>query len=157
VHAFVNDLERPVGTYLYGRRMYETMRFWESAHTLVDLRPVTRDFTEIWQAAEKVVFSRTLTSASTARTRLERDFDPDVVRRLKATADRDLTVGGAELAGAAMRAGLVDEIQLFAVPVLVGGGKPALPHEVRVGLELTDTRRFTGGVVYSRYRVEPLS
>ncbi len=156
VHAFVNDLQRPVGTYLYGRRMYETMRYWETAHTLPDLAPVARAFAEIWQAADKIVFSRTLAGTSSARTRVERDFDPDLVRRLKATAERDLTVGGAELAGQAMRAGLVDELHLLAVPALVGGGKPALPRDVRVDLELADTRRFTSGVVHLGYHVGPL-
>lgn len=156
VHSFVNDLERPVGTYLYGRRMYETMRFWETAHTLPDLTSVARDFAEIWQAADKIVFSRTLASASSVRTRIERDFDPDLVRRLKATAEHDLSVGGAELAGQAIRAGLVDELHLLAVPVLVGGGKPALPRDVRVDLELTDTRRFASGVVYLNYRLGPI-
>ena len=156
VHTFVNELERPVGTYLYGRRMYETMRFWETAHTLPDPTPATRTFAEIWRAADKVVFSRTLASASTARTRIEQDFDPDLVRRLKATAERDLTVGGAELAGQAIRAGLVDELHLLVVPVLVGGGKPALPRDVRADLELIDTRRFSGGGVYHSYRVGPI-
>ena len=156
VHTFVNDLERPVGTYLYGRRMYETMRFWETAHTVPDLTPVARAFTEIWQAADKIVFSRTLASVSSARTRIERDFDPDLVRRLKATAAHDLTVGGAELAGQAIRAGLVDELHLLAVPALVGGGKPALPRDVRVDLELTDTRHFASGVVYLSYRIGPI-
>lgn len=155
VHAFVNDQMRPVGTYLYGRRMYETMSFWETALTLPDLAPVARDWTEIWQAADKVVFSRTLTAPSTARTRIEREFDPDLVRRLKETVDSDLGVGGAELAGQAIRAGLVDELQLLAVPVLVGDGKRALPRDVRVDLQLLDTRRFAGGVVHLRYRIGP--
>jgi dihydrofolate reductase len=149
VHAFVNDLERPVGTYLYGRRMYEMMVAWE---TMTDERPVMRDFTAIWQAAEKIVYSRTLESVSSARTRIERDFDPEAVRALKASAERDLTIGGAELAGVALRAGVVDEIQLFLNPVVVGGGKQALPDGVRAGLELLDEQRFGSGVVYLRYR-----
>ena len=157
VHAFVNDLERPVGTYLYGRRMYETMRYWETAHTLPDLTPVARDFTDIWQSADKIVFSRTLTSASGPRTRIERDFDPDLVRRLKSTAGSDLTIGGAELAAQAIRAGLVDELHLLAVPVLVGNGKRALPDDVRVDLELIDTRRFASGVVHLSYRLGPVA
>jgi dihydrofolate reductase len=150
VHAFVNDLERPVGTYLYGRRMYEMMVPWE---TMTDERPVMRDFAEIWRDADKIVYSRTLESASSARTRIEREFDPEAVRAVKASAERDLTVGGAELAGVALRAGVVDEVQLFLNPVVVGGGKRALPDGVRVGLELLDERRFGSGVVYLRYRV----
>jgi dihydrofolate reductase len=152
VHAFVNELERPVGTYLYGRRMYELMAGWETADTSEVAPAVMRDFARIWQAAEKVVYSRTLEPASTARTRIEREFDPEGVQRQKAAADRDLTVGGAELAGQALAAGLVDELQLFLVPVLVGGGTRALPDGVRVELELVETRRFAGGVVYLRYR-----
>jgi dihydrofolate reductase len=152
VHAFVNDLERPVGTYLYGRRMYEVMVFWERAHTFADQRPVTRDFAKIWQAADKVVYSRTLAAASSARTRIERDFDPDAVRQLKASAERDLSVGGPDLAAHAIRAGLVDEYHLFLTPFVVGGGSQSLPDNVRLQLELLDERRFGGGVVYLRYR-----
>lgn len=152
VHGFVNDLERPVGTYLYGRRMFETMRFWETADT-PDEPPVVRDYAQLWQAADKVVFSRTLTAVSTPRTRLERSLDPAAVRRLKESAQRDLSVGGAELAGQALRAGLVDEVGLLTVPALVGGGKPALPREVRLDLELTGSRDFSSGVTYRRYRV----
>ena len=157
VHAFVNGQERTVGTYLYGRRMYETMRFWETADAGSDRAGVMREYAEIWQAADKVVFSRTLASASSARTRIERDFDPELVRRLKATVERDLTVGGAELAGHAIRAGLVDELRLLAVPALVGGGKPALPRDVRVDLELTGTRHFASGVVYLSYGLGPIA
>jgi dihydrofolate reductase len=156
VHGFVNELERPVGTYLYGRRMYETMRYWETAHTLPGQRSVSRSFAEIWQAADKIVFSRTLSFASSARTRVEREFDLDLVRKLKSTAELDLTVGGAELAGQAIRAGLVDELQFLAVPALVGGGKPALPRDVRLDLELIDTQRFASGVVYLKYHIGPL-
>jgi dihydrofolate reductase len=152
VHAFVNDLERPVGTYLYGRRMYETMRYWETAHTLPGQPPVALDFARIWQAADKIVYSTTLQAPSTARTQLERDFDPARVRKLKTAADRDLTVGGAHLAAQAIRSGLVDEYQLFMVPVLVGGGTKALPHHVRLNLDLLDEHRFDGGVVHLRYR-----
>jgi dihydrofolate reductase len=152
VHAFVNDLERPVGTYLYGRRMYETMVYWETAHTIADQRPVSQDFTRIWQAAEKVVYSRTLAAVSSGRTRIERDFDPAAVRRMKASAERDITVGGPELAAHAIRAGLVDEWQLFVVPVLVGGGTRALPEDVRLTLDLLEARRFGSGVVLLRYR-----
>jgi dihydrofolate reductase len=153
VHAFVNDLERPIGTYLYGRRMYETMAFWENAHTFEDQRPVMQDFAAIWQKADKVVYSRTLGAARSARTRIERDFDPEAVRQMKASAERDITVGGAELAGQAMKAGLVDECQLFLTPVVVGGGTRSLPDDVRLQLELLDERRFANGVVYLRYRV----
>jgi dihydrofolate reductase len=153
VHAFVNELERPVGTYLYGRRMYEAMAFWESPPDLEREPQVTQEFAQIWQAAEKIVYSTTLSAPSTARTRIEREFDPEAVRQLKTTAGRDLTVGGAGLAGMAMAADLVDEYQLFLVPVLVGGGKPALPDEhVRVKLELLDERRFRDGTVFVRYR-----
>jgi dihydrofolate reductase len=153
VHAFVNDLERPIGTYLYGRRMYETMVFWETAPT--DGEPtVFRDYAGIWRAAEKVVYSRTLARASTARTRIERDFDPGPIRRLKQSGDADLSVGGAELAGQALAAGLVDEIQLFLVPVIVGGGKRALPADVQARLRLIGTRGFAGGVVYAHYAVD---
>jgi dihydrofolate reductase len=152
VHSFVNDLERPVGTYLYGRRMYEVMVYWETAHTLADQPPVGQDFAEIWQAADKIVYSRTLETAASARTRLERDFDPETVRQLKASAGRDITVGGPDLAAQAIRAGLVDEFQLFFVPIVVGGGKHALPDHVRQKLELLDERRFGSGVVYLHYR-----
>jgi len=153
VHAFVNDLERPVGTYLYGRRMYEVMVGWERPEDIGADSAVTRDYAALWQAADKVVYSRTLAAPNSARTRIERDFDPDAVRTLVGKADRDVSVGGAELAGTALRAGLVDEVQLFLSPVLVGGGKPALPAGVRTGLELLDERRFRGGVVFLRYRL----
>ena len=152
VHTFVNDLERPVGTYLYGRRMYEVMVAWETPDTFADQQPVLLDFAELWQAADKVVYSRTLEEVSSARTRIERDFDPDAVRQMKASAGRDLTVGGPDLAAQAFRAGLVDECQLFLTPVIVGGGKRALPDKARVELELLDERRFGNGVVYLRYR-----
>jgi dihydrofolate reductase len=153
VHAFVNDLERPAGTYLYGRRMYDVMVAWETMHTLPDQSPVTRDYTAIWQAADKIVYSTTLEAVASARTRLERAFDPEAVRRMKAQAERDLTVGGPELAAQALAAGLVDECHLFLTPVMVGGGKRALPDHVRLRLELLDERRFGGGVVYLRYRI----
>jgi dihydrofolate reductase len=152
VHRFVNDLERPVGTYLYGRRMYEVMAFWERAHTLPDQPPFAQDFAQIWQAADKIVYSTTLESVSSARTRIERAFDPDAVRRLKASARRDITVGGPDLAGQAIKAGLVDELQLFVGPVVVGGGTPSLPDDVRLELDLMDERRFGSGVVYLQYR-----
>jgi dihydrofolate reductase len=152
VHTFVNDLERPVGTYLYGRRMYEVMAYWETAHTVADQTPIARDFAEIWRAADKVVYSRTLDEVSSARTRIERAFDPQAIRKLKASADRDLGIGGPELAAQALEAGLVDELQLFLAPVVVGGGNRALPDNVRVKLELLDERRFGNGMVFLRYR-----
>jgi len=152
VHQFVNNLERPIGTYLYGRRMYEVMKFWETAHTLDDQSPVTADYAQIWQAADKVVFSRSLEAVSTARTRLEREFDPAAVRQLKASADRDLSVGGPQLAAQAIRAGLVDELHLFLHPIVVGGGNHALPNDVRQKLELMDERHFESGVVHLHYR-----
>jgi dihydrofolate reductase len=152
VHAFVNDLERSVGTYLYGRRLYEVMVAWETMLEVPDQPPVVRDYAEVWQYAEKVVFSRTLETVASARTRIERDFDADAVRRLKATTQRDISVGGPELAASAIRAGLVDEYRLFLTPILVGGGRRALPDDVRIILELVDERRFASGVVYLRYR-----
>jgi dihydrofolate reductase len=152
VHRFVNDLERPIGTYLYGRRMYEVMKFWETAHTLPNQPSVTRDYAEIWQAADKIVYSRTLEATTTARTRLRREFDTEAVRQMKASAEHDLSVGGPELAGQAIKAGLVDEYHLFLHPIVVGGGNPSLPNDVRVQLELIDERRFGSGVVYLNYR-----
>src|SRR6266568_5908053 len=139
-------------SYLYGRRMYEVMVAWEMAHTFADQRPVMQDFAKIWQAADKVVYSRTLAAVSSARTRIERDFDPEAVRQLKASAGRDLSVGGPDLAAQAIRAGLVDEFHLFLTPFVVGGGNQSLPDNVRVQLELLDERRFGGGVVFLRYR-----
>ena len=152
VHAFINDLDRPVGTYLYGRRMYETMVGWETDPTLADQSPPMRDFAEIWQAADKLVYSRTLQAVSTARTRIERDFDPEAVRQTKALAGRDLIVSGPQLAAHAFEAGLVDECHLFDAPVVVGGGKRSLPDNVRLELELLDERRFSSGMVYLYYR-----
>jgi dihydrofolate reductase len=153
VHAFVNELERPIGTYLYGRRMYETMVFWETASSGAEQPAASRDFAEIWRAAEKIVYSRTLGTVSSARTRIERQLDLDAVRRLKETSETDITIGGAELAGQALAQGLVDECHLFLGPILVGGGKRALPDGVRAQLELLDERRFRNGVVHLRYRV----
>jgi dihydrofolate reductase len=153
VHSFVNDLERQSGTYLYGRRMYEVMQFWESIDPLDD-SPVSRDYAALWQAADKIVFSRTLAAPATERTRIEREFDPAMVQRLKASSPTDISIGGPELAGHAIRAGLVDECRLFLHPVLRGGGNQALPDDVRVRLELLDERRFSSGVVYLRYRID---
>jgi dihydrofolate reductase len=155
VHAFVNDLERPVGTHLYGRRLYEVMVAWERPDDFAGDSPIMRDYAAVWQAADKVVYSRTLDRVSSARTRLERDFDPDAVRTLVGRADAEVAVGGPELAAAAFRAGLVEECRLFVNPVLVGGGKPALPRGVRAGTELLDEHRFSSGVVYLRYRIRP--
>jgi dihydrofolate reductase len=152
VHRFVNDLERPAGTYLYGRRMYEVMLGWDTADTGADQPQVMRDFAELWQAADKIVYSKTLETALTARTRIERDFDPEAVRQLKASAARDISIGGPGLAAAAFKAGLVDECRLFLGPIVVGGGNRSLPDDVRVQLELLDERRFGNGVVYLRYR-----
>jgi dihydrofolate reductase len=152
VHTFINDLERPVGTYLYGRRMYETMLGWETDHTLAAPSHVMWDFAQIWQAADKIVYSKTLETVSTARTRIERDFDPEAVRQMKASAGGDLTVGGPDLAAHAFRAGLVDECHLFVTPIVVGGGKQSLPDNVRLELELLDERRFGSGIVHLRYR-----
>jgi dihydrofolate reductase len=152
LHCFVNDLQRPVGTYLYGRRMYQTMLYWETAHTVPGQPPSVREFTGIWQAAEKIVFSKTLQSLPSARTRIEPNFDPGMIRQLKSATEHDMTVGGADLAGQAIKAGLVDELQLFLAPIVVGGGKPALPNDVRLVLELLDTQRFASGAVYLRYR-----
>ena len=151
VHAFVNDLERPVGTYLYGRRMYEVMAFWETATTLAGQPPVERDFADIWRATDKIVYSRTLKTTSTARTRLELEFDPQAVRRMKTEAERDISVGGPHLAAQAIKAGLVDEYHFFITPVVVGGGTRSLPDDVRMNLELVDKRRFGNGTVHLHY------
>jgi dihydrofolate reductase len=152
VHAYINDLERPVGTYLYGRRLYEVMAYWET-HPTDDGSEVTRDYARIWQAAEKIVYSRTLPAVSTARTRLERVFDPEVVRRMKVAAPHPISVGGAELGGEAIKRGLVDEVRLFLHPIIVGAGKRALPRDAHLNLELLDERRFRSGVVQLHYRV----
>ena len=153
VHAFVNDLERPVGTYLYGRRLYEVMAVWDTMHLHPDQSPVTLDFANVWQSADKIVYSTTLEKTSTERTRLERSFDPDAVRAMKATADRDLSIGGPALAAQAFRAGLVDEIRMLVTPIAVGGGIRFLPAKVRLSLELAEERRFNNGVVFLRYHV----
>ena len=149
VHAFINELERPIGTYLYGRRMYEVMLGWETPAP--DLPPLMRDYAEIWQAADKVVFSATLPTASTARTRIEPSFTSDGVRQLKAAATRDLSIGGPHLAAQAIETGLVDEYHLFLTPVIIGAGTPSLPAGVRLPLDLVDERRFAGGVVHLHY------
>jgi dihydrofolate reductase len=153
VHAFVNELERPIGTYLYGRRMYETMVDWETVDTGADHPVVSREYAEIWRAADKVVYTRTLDAASSARTRIERNFDAEAVRRLKASADRDITIGGSELAALALDAGLVDECHLVLTPIVVGGGKRALPSGFHARLELLAQRAFASGVVHLHYRL----
>jgi dihydrofolate reductase len=151
VHGFINDLERSVGTYLYGRRMYEVMTGWETM-ALADQSPFMRDFAQIWRAADKIVYSTTLATVSTARTRIERAFDPEAVRQLKASLARDLAVGGPDLAAHAFEAGLVDECHVFVAPIVVGGGTRSFPDDVRVRLELADERRFGSGMVHLRYR-----
>jgi dihydrofolate reductase len=155
LHRFVNDQERPIGTYLYGRRMYDVMRAWETMSTGADQPAVIRDFAQIWRAADKVVYSTTLDSTSTARTRLEHEFDPEAVRRIKETAGSEVSVGGPRLAEHAIKAGLVDECHLYLHPIVVGGGTAALPSKVRVGLELLDEQRFASGVVHLHYRSRP--
>ena len=151
VHAFANDLERPVGTHLYGRRMYEVMAYWETVQT-VDEPSVVQDYAELWRATDKIVYSKTLEAPSSARTRIERDFDPEAVRALKASAERDLAVAGPGLAAHALRAGLVDECHLFVSPIVVGGGNRLFPDGVRTTLALLEERRFGNGMVYIRYR-----
>jgi dihydrofolate reductase len=152
LHAFVNDLERTVGTHLYGRRMYEVMVAWETMET-AGQPDVVRDFAEIWWAADKIVYSRTLDAVASERTRIEREFDAETVRQMKASAERDITVGGPELAGQALAVGLVDECHLFLAPLLLGGGTRALPDGVQLWLELLDERRFASGVVHLHYRM----
>lgn len=152
VHAFVNDLERSIGTYLYGRRLYETMRAWETMETST-AEPIAHDYAHLWRAADKVVYSTTLPEVTTPRTRLERTFDTDAVRELVAAADRDVSVGGPALAARAFASGLVDDVHLFLNPVIVGGGTRALPDDVSLDLELVAERRFASGVVHVHHRV----
>lgn len=154
VHAFVNDLERPLGTYLYGRRMYETMAAWETDPSLAANSPTMRDYAKIWQAAEKIVYSHTLEAASTSRTRIEREFESATVRQLKESAASDLSIGGAELAAHAFAAGLIDECHVFIAPVLVGAGNRCWPDRVNVRLETLEDRRFGNGMVFVRYRTK---
>jgi dihydrofolate reductase len=151
VHTFVNDLERRVGTFLYGRRMYEVLVAWETMDTAEE-PPFVGDYAEIWRAADKIVYSRTQETASSARTRIERVFDPEAVRQMKASSERDISVGGPDLAAQAIKAGLVDEFHLFLTPIVVGGGTRSLPEDVRVKLELLDERRFGNGVVHLHHR-----
>ncbi|MEW5827495.1 MAG: dihydrofolate reductase family protein [Chloroflexota bacterium] len=149
---FISDLIRDAGTYLYGRRLYESMRVWETDPNLAAESPLGRDFAQIWQAANKIVYSRTLKTVSTRKTRLERTFDPGAIRQLKQAVEKDILIGGAELAAHAFRSGLIDECHLFIIPIIVGGGKPALPGNVRLELELLEERRFGSGLVFLRYR-----
>lgn len=153
VHAYVNDLERPIGTYLYGRRVYETMRVWETDAEFAANSPVTADYASIWQAADKVVYSTTLETVDTARTRIERTFDPDTVRALVADADTDVSIGGSHLAATALEAGLVDEVHVFFVPVVVGGGTPFSPPGLRRHLTLIATEQVDD-TAFLRYRVD---
>jgi dihydrofolate reductase len=152
VHGFVNDLARPVGTYLLGRRMYDVLAYWDDPPALAEQPSVVQEFAAIWRASDKVVYSRTLETARTARTQIEREFDAEAIRQLKAQSERDLAVGGPDLAAQAIEAGLVDEYQLFVVPVVVGAGTQALPRRRRIELELVDERRFGNGTVFLRYR-----
>ncbi len=152
VHAFVNDLERPIGTHLYGRRMYDVMVAWEMMDTGADQPPVIRDYAQIWRAADKIVYSTTLEKATSARTRIVRDFDPEAIRQMKANAERDISIGGPGLAAQALKGGLVDEIHLFLTPIIVGGGTQALPDHLRQKLDLLGERRFGSGVIHLHYR-----
>jgi dihydrofolate reductase len=154
VHEFINEQSRSIGTNLYGRRMYETMVYWETAHTAPEQPPFIVEYARIWQASDKIVYSTTLDEVASARTRIERTYDPDVVRKLKVESDLDIAVAGPQLAAQAVRAGLVDEYQLFIGPAIVGGGNPFFPNDIRIDLELRDERRFNNGVVYLRYAVE---
>jgi len=151
--VFITDLVRSAGTYLYGRRLYETMSVWETDPALAAQSELMSDFANVWQRANKIVYSTTLNDVSTARTRVERSFDPDAIRELKSSATNALTIGGATIAAYAFAAGLLDECHLFIYPIIIGGGKPALPRDVHADLELLDERRFGSGVVYVRYRV----
>lgn len=152
MHAFANNLERGVGTHLYGRRMYETLMVWETDPNLAAESPLLRDFAEIWQAANKIVYSKTLKAVSTRKTQIERNFDPEAIRQLKEASEYEIFIGGADLAAHAFRAGLIDEYHLFLTPIIVGGGKPSLPDNVQLKLELLEERRFGNGMVYLRYR-----
>jgi len=155
VHRFINNLERSAGTHLYGRRMYETLMVWETDPSLATESPLLRDFAEIWQAADKIVYSRTLEAVSTRKTQIERNFNPEAIRQLKEAVEQDILIGGPELAAHAFHSGLIDECHLFLMPIIVGGGKQSLPDNVRLELELLEERRFGSGVVFLRYRIRP--
>jgi dihydrofolate reductase len=152
VHSFVNDIERPIGTYLYGRAMYEVMVAWETMPVTTDQPAVLQDYAEIWRSADKIVYSKTLANGSSVRTRIEPRFDPEVIQQMKVSSERDISVGGPTLAAQAIRAGLVDEFHLFLNPIIVGGGRASLPNDVRLKLELVDEDRFDNGVVHLHYR-----
>lgn len=154
VFQFITNLIRSDGMHLYGRRTYENMMVWETDPGLAAQSPLYHDFAQVWQAADKIVYSRTLETASTRKTKIERIFDPEAIRQLKENAGQDIHIGGAELAAHAFRAGLIDECHLFIKPIILGGGKAALPHNIRLGLELLDERRFDNGEVYVRYRTK---
>lgn len=154
VHHFINDLERTAGTYLYGRRMYETMIAWETDASLAAVSPIMRDFAEIWQAANKIVYSKTLETVSTRKTQIERDFNPEAIRQLKIASTHEIAIGGPNLAAHAFRAGLIDEYHLFVVPIVVGGGKKSLPDDIHLELTLLDERHFDSGIVFLRYQVK---
>ena len=154
VHTFINDLERPIGTYLYGRRMYDVMVGWETVHTHSHQPSYALEFARIWQAANKIVFSKMMTTVSSARTQIVRDFDPGSIRRMKVSAERDISIGGANLAAQTIKAGLVDEIHLFVTPILVGDGKQSLPSNVRMKLELLNENRFSNGMVHLHNRIQ---
>jgi len=152
VFQFITNLIRADGTHVYGRRMYQTMMVWETDPNLAGQSPLMRDFAQVWQAADKIVYSRTLEAVSTRKTHIERNFEPEAIRRLKDSVQQDIHIGGAELAAQAFRSGLIDECHLFIKPIIVGGGKPALPDNVRLELELLDERRFGNGEIFLRYR-----
>jgi dihydrofolate reductase len=157
VHRSVNDLERPIGTYLCGRRIYDVMRYWDTAPTGNGEQSAGQEYAKIWQAADKIIYSKSLEQVSTARTRIEREFDPQAIQRMKADATRDISVGGSTLAAQALKFGLVDECHLFLSPIVVGGGTPALPDNVRMPLELLDEHRFGNGVVHLHYRIHHIT
>ncbi len=155
VFQFISNLIRMTGTHLYGRRMYETMMVWETDPNLAAESPLMRDFAEIWQSADKIVYSRTLQAVSTRKTQLERNFHPEAIRQLKEAAEQDILIGGPELAAHAFRSGLIDECHLFLVPIILGGGKQSIPDNLRLELELLEERRFGNGTVFLRYRTKP--
>lgn len=150
---FISNLVKEAGTYLYGRRIYETMMVWETDPRLAAESPLWRDFAETWQAANKIVFSKTLESVSTGKTQLERSFNAEAIQQLKKSVGKDILIGGAELAAQAFRSGLIDEYHLFLIPIILGGGKPSLPNNVRLDLNLLEERRFGSGVVFLRYQI----
>jgi len=154
VHSLINDLQRSIGTYLLGRKMYEVLIAWDNADALANAPTYMQDFAKMWQAVDKVIYSQTLDSVSSARARIERNFDPRAVQQMKIQVDADISVGGPSLADHAFKAGLVDECHFFVAPVVIGGGTQALPNNVRLPLRLLDERRFESGMVYLRYRKE---